>query len=260
MEDDKQHSQRALSKLTKKVPPNSGPPSSSDTSTRVRSPLLQEVKFRANPETTFDSLLAPHKSGKGEVLKDSKYAQKVKTPKASPNLNAKTKRLTKMHSIPLLLRRGNRTEESPLTSLIKDLRRHEWQVLSLSSTLEKERADHKKHFDDLKAAHAKDIAIVNENHARQLMEINTKHKEDITRVKMWCEMNQLRPNELARILERQRRSALQAELWLMKEEAESRDLWDEGTVQELKREKKEVENRLAKLHRQWDDMVAWLSG
>jgi hypothetical protein len=68
------------------------------------------VKFRANPETTFDSLLAPHKSGKGEVLKDSKYAQKVKTPKASPNLNAKTKRLTKMHSIPLLLRRGSRTE------------------------------------------------------------------------------------------------------------------------------------------------------
>ena len=126
--------------------------------------------------------------------------------------------------------------------------------------LEKERADHKKHFDDLKAAHAKDIAIVNENHARQLMEINMKHKEDITRVKMWCEMNQPRPNELARILERQRRSALQAELRLMKEEAESRDLWDEGRVQELKREKEEVENRLAKLQRQWDDMVAWLSG
>jgi hypothetical protein len=68
------------------------------------------VKFRANPETTFDSLLAPHKSGKGEVLKDSKHAQKFKTPKASPNLNAKTKRLTKMPSIPLLLRRGSRSE------------------------------------------------------------------------------------------------------------------------------------------------------
>ncbi|KAI5373221.1 hypothetical protein J4E82_008091 [Alternaria postmessia] len=260
MEDDKQHSQRALSKLTKKVPSNSGPLSSSDTSTRVRSPLLQEVKFRANPETTFDSLLAPHKSGKGEVLKDSKYAQKVKTPKASPNLNAKTKRLTKMPSIPLLLRRGSRTEESPLTSLIKDLRRHEWQVLSLSSTLEKERVDHKKHFDDLKAAHAKDIAIVNENHARQLMEINMRHKEDITRVKMWCEVNQPRPNELARILERQRRSALQAELRLMKEEAESRDLWNETRVQKLNRESDEVENRLAKLQRQWDDIVAWFSG
>ncbi|CAI9634827.1 unnamed protein product [Alternaria burnsii] len=87
-----------------------GPPSSSDTSTRGRSPLLQEVKFRANPETTFDSLLAPHKSGKGEVLKDSKHAQNVKTPKASPNLNAKAKRLTKMPSIPLLLRRGSRSE------------------------------------------------------------------------------------------------------------------------------------------------------
>ena len=46
----------------------------------------------------------------------------------------------------------------------------------------------------------------------------------------------------------------------MKEEAESRDLWDEGRVQELKREKKEVENRLAKLQRQWDDIVAWFSG
>jgi hypothetical protein len=49
---------------------------------------------------TFDSLLAPHKSGKGEVLKDSKYAQKVKTPKAgpspSPKSKAKTRRLTKM--------------------------------------------------------------------------------------------------------------------------------------------------------------------
>jgi hypothetical protein len=150
--------------------------------------------------------------------------------------------------------------ESSLTSLIKDLRRHEWQVLSLSSTLEKERVDHKKHFDDLKAAHAKDIAIVNENHARQLMEIKMKHKEDITRVKMWCEMNQPRPNELTRILERQRRSALQAELRLMKDEAESRDLWNEARVRELKREKDEVENRLEKLQRQWDDMVAWFSG
>ncbi|CAN9163681.1 unnamed protein product [Alternaria alternata] len=150
--------------------------------------------------------------------------------------------------------------ESPLTSLIKDLRRHEWQVLSLSSTLEKERVDHKKHFDDLKAAHAKDIAIVNENHARQLMEINMRHKEDITRVKMWCEVNQPRPNELARILERQRRSALQAELRLMKEEAESRDLWNETRVQKLNRESDEVENRLAKLQRQWDDIVAWFSG
>jgi hypothetical protein len=92
------------------------------------------------------------------------------------------------------------------------------------------------------------------------MEIKMKHKEDITRVKMWCEMNQPRPNELTRILERQRRSALQAELRLMKDEAESRDLWNEARVRELKREKDEVENRLEKLQRQWDDMVAWFSG
>lgn len=87
-----------------------------------------------------------------------------------------------------------------------------------------------------------------------------RHKEDITRVKMWCEVNQPRPNELARILERQRRSALQAELRLMKEEAESRDLWNETRVQKLNRESDEVENRLAKLQRQWDDIVAWFSG
>lgn len=78
----------------------SGAPSSSNSSIRARSPLAQEVQFRTNPETTFDSLLAPHKSGKGEVLKDSKYAQKVKTPKAgpspSPKSKAKTRRLTKM--------------------------------------------------------------------------------------------------------------------------------------------------------------------
>ncbi|KAL1792471.1 hypothetical protein ACET3X_008978 [Alternaria dauci] len=135
--------------------------------------------------------------------------------------------------------------------------RHKRQVLSLSSTLEKEHADRRKHFDDLKAAHAKDLAIVNENHVRQLVEINVKHKEEITRVKMWCAMNQPRPNELSRVLERQRRSALQAELRRMKEDAESRDLWNEARIQELKREKDEVEHRLAKLQRQWDDMVAW---
>ncbi|KAG9185599.1 hypothetical protein G6011_06930 [Alternaria panax] len=99
----------------------SGPPSStSNTSTCVRSPLAQEVevKFRANPETTFDSLLAPHRSGKGEVLRDSRYAQKVVTPKTSPSPSpspspkskAKTRRLTKMPSMPLLLRRGSGTE------------------------------------------------------------------------------------------------------------------------------------------------------
>jgi hypothetical protein len=92
----------------------SGPPSSSDSLPRVRSPLAQEVQFRVNPETTFDSLLAPHKSGKGEVLKDSKDALKVKTPKASPspspNSEAKTRGLTKIPSMPLLLRRGSGSE------------------------------------------------------------------------------------------------------------------------------------------------------
>jgi hypothetical protein len=46
----------------------------------------------------------------------------------------------------------------------------------------------------------------------------------------------------------------------MKDEAESRDLWNEARVRELKREKDEIENRLEKLQRQWDDMVAWFSG
>ena len=46
----------------------------------------------------------------------------------------------------------------------------------------------------------------------------------------------------------------------MKEEEESRDLWNETRVQKLNRESDEVENRLAKLQRQWDDIVAWFSG
>jgi hypothetical protein len=88
-------------------------PASSNSSTRIGSPLSQEVRFRANPETTFDSFLAPHKSGKGEVFHDSENAMKVKTPKAShspspsPNLMAKARRLTKMPSMPLLRRRSS---------------------------------------------------------------------------------------------------------------------------------------------------------
>jgi hypothetical protein len=83
----------------------SGPPSS-NSSIRVRSPLAQEVQFRANPLITFDSFLAPHKSGKGEVFHDSENARKIKTPKASPSpspkTKAKTRKLTKMPSMPLL--------------------------------------------------------------------------------------------------------------------------------------------------------------
>jgi hypothetical protein len=53
--------------------------SSSDSSTRVRSPLAPEVsRHRNKPSATFDTMLAPHKSGKGEVLRGSPNAKKVK--------------------------------------------------------------------------------------------------------------------------------------------------------------------------------------
>ncbi|KAG9185617.1 hypothetical protein G6011_06948 [Alternaria panax] len=140
--------------------------------------------------------------------------------------------------------------ESSLTALIKDVRRHERQILSLLCTLEKERTDYKTKLNDLSAAHAKDLAIVNRNHVQQLVEVGVKRKEEITRVKMWREKNRPRPNELSRILERQRRSALQAEMGRVQEEAELRNLWNEARFQELEREKNEVEHQLAKVQRQ----------
>lgn len=98
---------------TRRISPLASPsgPSSSNSSTRVRSPLKQEVLFRANLEATFDSFLVLHKSGKGEVLADSKNALKVKTPMASsspspgPKAMTKVRRLTKMLSMPLLRKR-----------------------------------------------------------------------------------------------------------------------------------------------------------
>lgn len=65
---------------------------SSDSSTRVRSPLKQEVQFRHDPEVTFDAFLVPHKSGKGEILPGA--------------VKAKKPRLRKMPSMPLLRKRG----------------------------------------------------------------------------------------------------------------------------------------------------------
>jgi hypothetical protein len=109
------------------------------------------------------------------------------------------------------------------------------------------RTDHEKRIDDLKAAHAKDLAIVNENHVDQLAEVDVKHNEELTRVKLRCEMNRPRPNELSRIFERQRRSALQVEMEKMKEEAQTRNLLDEAKIRVLEREKGELEHRLAKV-------------
>jgi hypothetical protein len=140
--------------------------------------------------------------------------------------------------------------------LIKDLRTQERQVDSLRSVLEEECTDHEKRIDDLKAAHAKDLVIVNEKHVYQLAEADLKHNEELTRVKLWYEMNRPRPNELSRILERQRRSAVQAEMERMKEEAQTRNLLDEARIRELKREKGELEHRLAKVQRQWVGMAA----
>lgn len=143
--------------------------------------------------------------------------------------------------------------------MIGDLRKQQRQVSSLSSTIERERARHERHIHDLKAAHAKNLAIVNKHHIRQLAEVDMKHKEEITHVKLWCEMNRPRPNELCRVLERQQRSALQAEIGKMKEEAELKVLWNEARVRELQREKDKVEHQLAKLQRQQGDVAASVS-
>ncbi|EUC50386.1 hypothetical protein COCMIDRAFT_81868 [Bipolaris oryzae ATCC 44560] len=73
---------------------SSGPPS--DSSVRVRSPLAHQVQFQPNPDITFDTFLAPHKSGKGEVLHEA----------APDKKKCAGKRLSKMPSMPLLGRRG----------------------------------------------------------------------------------------------------------------------------------------------------------
>ena len=106
-------SPRASTYNTRRISPLASPsgPSSSSSSNHVRSPLNQEVLFRADPATTFDSFLVPNKSGTGVVLAESKNAMKNKTPTASlspsPKALAKVRRLTKMPSMPLLRKRSN---------------------------------------------------------------------------------------------------------------------------------------------------------
>ena len=93
-----------------RISPLASPGPSSENSVRIRSPLAQEVQFRHNPEVTFDSFLVPHKSGKGETHHNAVNAKKPKTPKgspvASPQVTPKTKRLSRIPSLPLL-RRSN---------------------------------------------------------------------------------------------------------------------------------------------------------
>ncbi|KAI4957025.1 hypothetical protein J4E86_005497 [Alternaria arbusti] len=146
---------------------------------------------------------------------------------------------------------------SSLTALIKDLRAQERQVLSLSSALDKERLEHEKHIEDLETTQAKELATVNENHDRQLAQIEVRHSEELTRVKLWCVMNQPRPNELSRVLERQRRSALEAEVEKTKEKAEMRHSWQDARIQELERENDQVKHQLANLQRdsQWKNWM-----
>jgi len=141
--------------------------------------------------------------------------------------------------------------------LIKDLRAQERQVLSLSSALDKERLGHEKHIEDLETTHTKELATVHENHDRQLAKIEVRHSEELTRVKLWCVMNQPKPNELSRVLERQRRSILEAEVEKTKEEAKMRALWQETRIQELERENDHVKHQLADLQRdsQWKNWM-----
>ncbi|KAH7392493.1 hypothetical protein BKA66DRAFT_567832 [Pyrenochaeta sp. MPI-SDFR-AT-0127] len=85
---------------------------SSASSSRVRSNLSVEIlPFQHNPEVTFDSFLAPHKSGKGEVFRGSENAMKPKTAKAMENLpldgsKSSRYRLSKMPSMPAMRKRS----------------------------------------------------------------------------------------------------------------------------------------------------------
>jgi hypothetical protein len=99
-------------------PRSTHPPStsSSDSSTRVRSPLAPDVsRHRHNPSATFDTMLAPHKSGKGEVLRGSPNAKKMKgssstgsSPSHSPVKDKKQRRFSKMPSMLSLKKRSLR--------------------------------------------------------------------------------------------------------------------------------------------------------
>jgi hypothetical protein len=92
------------------------PPSAPDSreSSRERTPLSQG--YRYNPNTTFDSMLAPHKSGKGEVLRGSPNAKKVEgsasdagsSPGQSPVKVKKECRFSKVPSMLSLKKRSSR--------------------------------------------------------------------------------------------------------------------------------------------------------
>ena len=146
---------------------------------------------------------------------------------------------------------------SSLTALIKDLRAQEQDVLSLGSALNKERLEHEKHIEDLETIHAKELATIHENHHRQRAEVEMCHSHELTRVKLWCVMNQPKPNELSRVLERQRRSTLEVEVEKTKEEAKMRALWQDARIQELERENDHVKHQLANLQRdaQWKNWM-----
>lgn len=131
--------------------------------------------------------------------------------------------------------------------MIKDLRAQERQVLSLSSALDSERAEHEKHLEDLEATHARELAAVNKEHTHQFAEVEVRHRQELIRVKLWCVMNSPRANELSRVLERQRRLALEAEAEKTKEEAEVRHAWQEARIQELERENDQVKHQLASM-------------
>ncbi|KAH7090720.1 hypothetical protein FB567DRAFT_520515 [Paraphoma chrysanthemicola] len=102
-----------------RLQPSSSP--SSGSSSRERSPLgSQDPVHQANPNTTFDAFLVPHKSGKGEVYRGADNAKRTKhtkgsgadTPDAgsSPATDASSPRrlLRKMTSIPRLRKRSSR--------------------------------------------------------------------------------------------------------------------------------------------------------
>jgi hypothetical protein len=71
-------------------------------SSGLQSPLVYEYKRNV----TFDSFLVPHVSGKGETVRDTKYAAENKGKKPDGSSEAsRMKRLSKMPSVPLMRKR-----------------------------------------------------------------------------------------------------------------------------------------------------------
>ncbi|ORY00386.1 hypothetical protein BCR34DRAFT_606285 [Clohesyomyces aquaticus] len=90
------------------------------TSSRIRSPLANEVTFRVNPDISFDNFVVRHPSGKGEVYYRGSEGAAIEEkapvePTGEGLMKRSSKRLSKMVSMPSLKGRKSRNsrEGSP---------------------------------------------------------------------------------------------------------------------------------------------------